>query len=149
MPLLYPACLMYMVFMYWYSKFMILKYCQRSQQFNENLVVASFRLLKVAVVVHLIMGLSMFKNSQMLLSQSVSLVNFDNTPAEPFSIPGSLEALKSQVKGQPAHLDLYISFIVVSGVLYGVNLLFINPITCWITLALSLKKPDSPKQKAK
>ena len=27
MPLLYPACLMYLVFTYWYCKFMLLKYC--------------------------------------------------------------------------------------------------------------------------
>lgn len=30
MPLLYPVCFIFLVFMYWYSKFMLLKYCQKS-----------------------------------------------------------------------------------------------------------------------
>lgn len=64
-------------------------------------------------------------------------------------MPGNLKQLEGQLRSQPAHLNLYISFIVVSGVLYGVNLLLVNPITCWISLGLSLKKADSPKKKAK
>jgi len=149
MPLLYPVCLMYIVFMYWYCKFMLLKYCQRSQQFNEHLVVDSFKILKVAVFIHMIMGLSMFKNSAMLVSQTGATVNFDNTPAEPISMPGNLKQLEGQLRGQPAHLNLYIGFIIASGVLYGVNLLLVNPVTCWLSLGLSLKKAEGPKQKAK
>jgi len=40
-------------------------------------------------------------------------------------------------------LNLYIGFIIASGVLYGVNLLLVNPVTCWLSLGLSLKKAET------
>ena len=76
MPLLYPACFVYLFVMYWYCKFMFLKYCQRSPCFNEHLVLSSFNFLKLAVLLHLLMAIFMFSNSKMLADYKIDGVAF-------------------------------------------------------------------------
>lgn len=78
MPLLYPLCLGFIVVIFWYSKFMMLKFCQRSTIFNEQLILHSYKNIKYAVCLHLIMSLAMFYNSKMLYNQDDTARNFDN-----------------------------------------------------------------------
>lgn len=78
MPLLYPLCLAFLVAIYWYSKFMLLKFCQRSNIFNEQLILHSYKTMKYAVIMHLLMSMAMFMNSKMLYNRDSVDRNFDN-----------------------------------------------------------------------
>jgi hypothetical protein len=66
MPILYPICLIFLIVKYIYSKFMLLKYCQRSQTFNEDLILSSYRTVKFAIMLHMVLTVAMFGNSKML-----------------------------------------------------------------------------------
>ena len=61
MPLLYVVCLVFLAFIYWYSKGMLLKYCQRPEDVNENVIIYSYKWLKFGFVAHLVMTALMYQ----------------------------------------------------------------------------------------
>lgn len=78
MPLFYPLCFAYLLVVYWHSKFMILKFCQKTVIFNENLLLDSYKTLKLAILLHLVMSVLMFKESKMLYSQELDDASLSN-----------------------------------------------------------------------
>lgn len=130
MPLLYPLCFLFLVVMFYFSKFMILKICQRPTTYNERLIMYSYETIKWAVLIHMILSLVMFGNSTMLFNQT-STSNFDNQIYELPDIASLLENLKS---GKTPYFGLLVIFSVVTLaivviVFYTFNLLSCNPVS--------------------
>ena len=61
MPLLYLVCSILLTIVYMYGKYMLVKYCQRSEDFNESLIISSYKLLKYAFFAHLLMTILMYE----------------------------------------------------------------------------------------
>ena len=146
MPLLYPLTLLFLTVMYVYSKFMLLKFCQKTQIFNENLVIDSFKPLSVAILMHFIMAIQMIGNSKMLANQSLSNGNFDNRVMSVNEL--SLTDAQTAILGMPSYMKLYISFVVISIILYFVNLLIVNPFTIWFKIGLCVKKQAESRKRS-
>lgn len=121
MPLLYPIALVYIVLIFWFSKFFMLKFCQITTIFESNLVLNSYKTLKYAMFMHLLMTLIQLANSDMIMSTSSQEISFSTTVKAP-----SLDALVDE-KSRPGFINGYISFFVVVLAFFAVNLFFINP----------------------
>jgi len=68
MPLLYPfACIFYFV-LYWVYKFLLLKYYERTNRFNEELPIMTTGYIKVGLIFHGIFGGFMITNSKLIPS---------------------------------------------------------------------------------
>lgn len=123
MPLLFPLCLGYMTLMYWYSKFMMFKFCQKTQVFNEHLVISGYALNKLAIIIHLIMTYKVLQASDVLHTSVFSKVNFDN------KVLDLTELSIDNYTGYPLSLQILIAFSIILACLYGFNLFFFNPIS--------------------
>lgn len=66
MPLLYPfACIFYFV-LYWVYKFLLLKYYERTNRFNEELPIMTTGYIKVGLLLHGAFGGLMITNSRLI-----------------------------------------------------------------------------------
>lgn len=66
MPLLYPfACIFYFV-LYWVYKFLLLKYYERTNRFNEELPIMTTGYIKVGLILHGLFGGLMITNSKLI-----------------------------------------------------------------------------------
>ena len=66
MPLLYPfACIFYFV-LYWVYKFLLLKYYERTNRFNEELPIMTTQYIKVGLILHGAFGGLMITNSRLI-----------------------------------------------------------------------------------
>jgi len=70
---LYPICLVVLIVVYWYSKFMIVKFCEKNKEFNEGHVINSYKFLNFGFLAHLAVTALMFLNSRTLSSENLSL----------------------------------------------------------------------------
>ena len=65
LPILYPfACIAFFV-LYWVYKFLLLKYYEKTTRFNEELPMYSITWIKFAILIHGILGLLMYTNSDL------------------------------------------------------------------------------------
>ena len=123
MPFLYPLCLCILLINYWYNKYMLLKYCQRNQTFNEALIINSYSVLKWSFVAHFFMTLKMFERSETLRFRKIESKHFNNV------IDVGYDAMK--LSTYPEYLKVYFEYLAVVIVLYCINLFIINPVTCF------------------
>ena len=66
MPILYPfGCIFYAV-LYWVYKFLLLKYYERTNRFNEELPIYTTGYIKIGLVLHGIFGGLMITNSRLI-----------------------------------------------------------------------------------
>jgi hypothetical protein len=122
MPLFYPLCLIILIINYWYNKYMLFKYCQKNQTFNENLIINSYSVLKFAFLAHFFMTIEMYKRSKNLHKKMMSKGHFDNVAFE-------FNALPKDSEEKSEYLDIYYDYMIVVIVLYCINLFVFNPLT--------------------
>ena len=75
LPIMYPACFLYFFMTYWFDKTCILRFYQRSQDFNEELPMKSINLMKYAVLLHFLFSIFIYSSSP-LHSHFVARPNF-------------------------------------------------------------------------
>lgn len=66
MPLLYPFAAVFYGVLYWVYKFLLLKFYQRTNKFNEELPIFSTNFIKFGLVLHGIFGGLMLTNSSLI-----------------------------------------------------------------------------------
>jgi len=79
MPLLYLVCPILLTIMYMYSKYMLIKYCQRSEDFNQSLIINSYKLLKYAFFAHLLMTILMYERCDAFYQLQFPKDHFDDS----------------------------------------------------------------------
>jgi len=66
MPLLYPMGAIFYAVLYWVYKFLLLKFYQRTNKFNEELPIFSTTFIKIGLILHGIFGGLMLTNSRLI-----------------------------------------------------------------------------------
>ena len=79
MPLLYLVCSILLTIVYMYGKYMLVKYCQRSEDFNESLIISSYKLLKYAFFAHLLMTILMYERCDAFYQLQFPKDHFDDS----------------------------------------------------------------------
>lgn len=64
LPILYPITAFYFLFTYWYDKFCLLKFNQRTKVFNEQLPISSLRRFKYAIGIHMMSSLVFYLSTE-------------------------------------------------------------------------------------
>lgn len=128
-PLMYFGCTIFLTLIYWVTKIMILKYNQKSLDYNHSHIINSYNLFKYGILAHLIMSLMFFMNSKAFSVGDKIKVDFLNN----FRLNKLVSegALKSVFNRKTLQIRLYISLIIIVGILYVFNLVVINPVTCF------------------
>ena len=68
LPILYPfACVAYFI-LYWVYKSLLLKYYEKTTRFNEQLPIYSINWIRASILLHGIVGLFMYTNSELFPS---------------------------------------------------------------------------------
>ena len=94
LPVLYPfACVFYAV-LYWVYKFLLLKYYERTNRFNEELPIYATGYIKVGLVLHGIFGGFMLTNSRLIPpgSKVDPTLVLNSTPSSTFDASNGLIA---------------------------------------------------------
>jgi len=78
----------------------------------------------------------------------VTTIEFDLLPSNG-ATDGEAKDLRSQVDELPNFVQQYVAFIVVAGILYSVNLIFINPVTVCCHVGFCLKNTTQGRKKSK
>lgn len=68
-PILYPLAFVFYVIVYWVYKCLLLKFYRTTSNFNERLVLESISLIKYGIYLHMLLGVVMFSNSNILSSE--------------------------------------------------------------------------------
>jgi len=123
MPLLYPAALLFLGFFFWFNKFILLKSNQRHGDYNERLIIISYKLLVLPIAAHLFLTMYMLRLSPML--------RFFKYPSGNYESSEDWSAHQAHLIAIPKEMQSYVDFISLVFVLYGFNLFVINPITCF------------------
>ena len=66
LPIMYPSCFLYFFMTYWFDKACILRFYQRSKDFNEELPIKSVSLMKYAVLIHFIFAVLIYSSSPLI-----------------------------------------------------------------------------------
>ena len=77
LPLVYPICCLSFVVSYWFNKTMLMRYYQKTIEFNEELPINSMAYMKLAVAIHLIIAFLMLSNPKLLQSEATHERHFD------------------------------------------------------------------------
>ena len=118
-PLLFPIALAFMSLLYWHDKLLLLKVCQKTEDYDYDTIYKSYSVLKYVIFAHLIVTINMFKNSAALEIKDSKSDDFNNEVTE------GIDTDLNQVQKR------YVSFIIVIMCLYVFNLFIANPITCF------------------
>ena len=75
---MYLGCTIFLTLIYWVTKIMILKYNQKSLDYNHNHIINSYNLFKYGILAHMIMSLMFFMNSKAFSVGDKIKVDFHN-----------------------------------------------------------------------
>ena len=77
---------------------MIVKYCQKSVDFNENLILNSYGFVKLAFLAHIITSVLLFHRSNALSPEVVATADFDVfTEYQGVVLGGAISGMGTQV----------------------------------------------------
>jgi ABC-type uncharacterized transport system permease subunit len=57
LPILYPICFVAMAASYWFNKITLMRFYQRTYEFNETLPMQSMKMMRLAITVHFVLGI--------------------------------------------------------------------------------------------
>lgn len=122
LPMMYPIAMLFNIILYWVYKCLLLKFYQKTTNFNEKLVLDSISLVKYGIFFHLLIGIWMYSNSSILSTDN------KNSLLESIKqygvIKEELEYL--QRRFNTTHSQLYLGCCVVVFVLVVVRHLFFD-----------------------
>lgn len=101
MPLLYPFAAVFYTILYWVYKFLLLKFYQRTNRFNEELPIFSTNFIKFGLILHGIFGGLMLTNSSLIPVTAKEEVEDANGM--------TIEAFKSRFSDS-VYAELYLAF---------------------------------------
>ena len=130
-PILYPLCFIYLILIYLYSKFFIVKYCSISYDVSENFILGTYRVLVLALIAHFLISLHLFRQSDAFTNDLEFGVN------ETKDVQWSMKLYKfftayqnvERNKQEVQIVELYFDFCIFALTFYLVNLFFMNPMT--------------------
>ena len=67
MPLLYPIGTLFFFLTYWFDKVSLMRYYQKTKEFNEELPISSVKLFKYAIIIHFMLSGFLYSSSGMLI----------------------------------------------------------------------------------
>ena len=69
MPILYPIGSLYFFLTYWFDKYGLMRFYQKTKEFNEELPIYSVKLFKYAVMIHFTFSGLLYTSSSMIVSK--------------------------------------------------------------------------------
>jgi len=66
LPILYPILAVAMIVSYWFNKVMLMRFYQRTYEFNEALPMQSMQMMKVAFIAHFVVGVVKLKMGKLI-----------------------------------------------------------------------------------
>ena len=131
-PVLYPMCLIYLIVIYQYSKFYILKHCRFDHGVSERFVIMVYRTLLVAFIAHLVIQFNMFRNSDAFTND----IDFGEDASYEEKVSQGLFSFFTHYQRNNRYemkiVELYLDFIIFVSVMYFVNLFLANPATFFL-----------------
>lgn len=103
LPFLYPIMTLYFFTSYYFNKVMLLRFYQKTFEFNENLPQNSTKWIQLAIVLH-----SLFAIIQMM---SQDVFDYGEERTEHLSFANSIEELEDQNKGISVHQAIVIAYM--------------------------------------
>ena len=70
LPILYPIVALAMIVSYWFNKVMLMRFYQRTYEFNETLPMQSMQMMKVAFIAHFAVGIVKLYMGKHILEQT-------------------------------------------------------------------------------
>mmetsp|Transcript_11586 Transcript_11586/g.17530 ORF Transcript_11586/g.17530 Transcript_11586/m.17530 type:complete len:87 (+) Transcript_11586:3148-3408(+) len=82
MPILYLMGFIFYVIFYWVYKYLLLKFYQRTNKFNEELPIFSVGLIKFGLIIHLVFGGLMVTYSKIMPLTLTENIGFEDKAEE-------------------------------------------------------------------
>jgi hypothetical protein len=74
---MYPIGTMYFFVTYWFDKICLMRYYQKTKEFNEELPIESIKLFKYAIVIHYAFAAIMYSGGAMRSGKAANAENFE------------------------------------------------------------------------
>lgn len=76
LPILYPITMIYFAFSYFYNKILLLRYYERTVEFDQDLPIISMKLIKVGIYAHYVINYFMIFNENLFGQPQIADTNF-------------------------------------------------------------------------